>query len=828
MRRSRRILALLFLSAALAALDLHLWPREIAQAFSEWLQFGLALGAGALCVRAAQRSAPRGRRFWMLIGLGMLFWAAGQAFWAVEELALHPQWSLVAWDVLFFCSAVPLLLAVGLRPDRPPRVGSTLVFEFVLALALAFHLYLYFGLGLEDAPPEAGVPWLPRIAALRGLVVLGAFWHLVRRAEPRWRATFVDVAVGLTILHLGDTISTSLLLSGRYEPGLLDLGWTAPFVWIGLAALDWDPGVEQNTADSPAVVPEWASSRRGAVLAIGAAVLVPSLYFLTPRGAHDEPLARRRGVLALATTLGVGGLFLLRQLQLLRQVERAQTLREESFRLLFRDNPHPMLVYERSSQRFLEVNEALVAHYGYSREELLSMTLQQLSAQRVEPLLHALLEAGGPLRGVRGWHHRLKDGRDIEVDVAGHDLEFGRRHATLVTVTDVTERRQLEDRLRQAAKMEALGRLAGGIAHDFNNVLQTVLSYTSLLFHYLDPGEPAHRPVLEIDKAAERARRLVRQLLAFSRRQVLNPRTLELLGLLRDLELMLRRLMGEEIEMSMSLAPDLGLIRADRGQIEQMVLNLAVNARDAMPRGGSIRIEASNVEIPEAQPQDGRRPRPGPHVMLAVSDTGPGISPEGLEHAFEPFYTTRGLGEGIGLGLSMVYGIATQSGGFVDVESEPGRGSTFRVYLPRVPDYLARPAIPSGNLPPVGGSETILLVEDEDSVREATRTMLERLGYRVLEAGNGAEALAVATQHHGTVHLLLIDVVMPGRSGPDTARELSALRPEMKVLYASGYADAVTEAELFDPSAAFIEKPFRPDALARRVRELLGDAAPED
>jgi CheY-like chemotaxis protein len=254
--------------------------------------------------------------------------------------------------------------------------------------------------------------------------------------------------------------------------------------------------------------------------------------------------------------------------------------------------------------------------------------------------------------------------------------------------------------------------------------------------------------------------------------------------------------------------------------MEQIVLNLAVNARDAMPRGGRLTIEGKNVRLDEEQVANNHVTRPGPHVMLAVTDTGEGMSEETLEHAFEPFFSTKGMGEGTGLGLSMVYGIATQSGGHVAVDSQQGRGTTFRVYLPRVPDYMAEPAL-AGPAAPAGGSETILLVEDEDPVREVTRVMLEDLGYRVLEAGSGAEALRVAASHRGRIDVLLTDVVMPGMNGPETARRLVEVRPQTKVLYASGYADGVGDAAFLESSAAFIEKPFRRDALDRRIRALL-------
>src|SRR5436309_13230732 len=382
--------------------------------------------------------------------------------------------------------------------------------------------------------------------------------------------------------------------------------------------------------------------------------------------------------------------------------------------------------------------------------------------------------------------------------------------------------RQSEERLRQAQKMEAVGRLAGGVAHDFNNLLTVITSYSDLLLEDLGSDEPERYDDHQLRKAAEAAAALTRQLLAFSRQQVLQPRALDLKATVTGIEKLLKRLIGEDVRLTTFLAPDLGVVKADPGQIEQIIVNLAVNARDAMPTGGRLTIEAANVEMDEAYARGHAPARPGRYVMLALSDTGIGMDERTRARVFEPFFTTKDPGKGTGLGLATVYGIVKQSGGFVWVYSEPGHGTTFKVYLPRVDEppepAPAAPAIAE----PGRGTETVLVVEDAASVRMVTRQVLERYGYLVLEAPNGDTALHLEAKHPGRIHLLLTDVVMPGLSGRQLAEQLAQLRPDMKVLYASGYAaDAIVHHGILESGIAYLQKPFTPETLARRVRQVL-------
>ncbi|HUJ38967.1 MAG TPA: PAS domain S-box protein [Candidatus Acidoferrales bacterium] len=391
---------------------------------------------------------------------------------------------------------------------------------------------------------------------------------------------------------------------------------------------------------------------------------------------------------------------------------------------------------------------------------------------------------------------------------------------------DITEQKRLEDQLRQAQKMEAVGRLAGGVAHDFNNLLMVIQGHTSLLSERLQEGSAERRSVDQIHKSSERAASLTRQLLAFSRMQVMQPRVLDLNTVVADTGKMLRRVIGEDIELILRYDSGLGRVKADPGQIEQVLLNLVVNARDAMPNGGKVVIETCNLLLDETAARRITSLEPGSYVVLSVSDTGVGMDPETQSHIFEPFFTTKEQGKGTGLGLATVYGIVQQSGGHITVYSQPGQGATFRLYLPRVEEpadrgsgIRPRPKIPKG-------SETILLVEDETEVRELTREALRRGGYAVLEARDGESALRLSQNYTGTIHLLLSDVVMPNMGGPELAGRLLEMRPQLKVLYMSGYSEFISAGHgEIGPLTYFLQKPFSLESLGKKVREILDEVS---
>ena len=391
-----------------------------------------------------------------------------------------------------------------------------------------------------------------------------------------------------------------------------------------------------------------------------------------------------------------------------------------------------------------------------------------------------------------------------------------------VTVFDnITERKRLEAQLRQAQKMESVGRLAGGVAHDFNNLLTVILSGAALAKDGLSERDPARSDIREIEDAANRAAVLTRQLLAFARRQAAEPRALDLNAVTLAMDKMLRRLIGEDVELVTLLAEHLGAVWADPGHIEQVLVNLAVNARDAMPGGGKLTIETSNVTLDAESAARHVGMAPGEYVLLAVSDSGYGMAPEILEHIFEPFFTTKELGGGTGLGLSTCYGIVKQSGGWIWAYSEPGQGTTFKIYLPRI-RAEAEAFSPASSAALRGGTETVLLVEDNAQVRDIALRSLRERGYRVLQAANGGEALRAAENQSEPIALLLTDVVMPQMGGSELVERVRALRPQIKVLYTSGYTEhALVHREVLGPGIAFLPKPFDPAGLARKVREVL-------
>ena len=507
-----------------------------------------------------------------------------------------------------------------------------------------------------------------------------------------------------------------------------------------------------------------------------------------------------------------------------RRAEKEMRRSEERFRRLFDSNTIGIVVADLSGL-VLETNDAYLQMLGYTREELLSGqfrwdTLTPHEHRASDQVAVEQLQATGV---AQPWEKELlrKDGSRVPV-LIGVAMLGESEGRCIAYIVDLSSRRQLEEQFRQAQKMEAIGQLAGGVAHDFNNLLTVILGFAELAAAEIETGSRLSEPLEEIRKAGERAAGLTRQLLAFSRRQVLEPRVLDVNELVANLDKMLRRLIGEDIELATVLDPGAGRIRADAGQIEQVIVNLAVNARDAMPGGGKLTIETRNVDLDEVYAREHIAVRPGPYVMLAITDSGVGMSAETKTHMFEPFFTTKEKGKGTGLGLATVYGIVKQSEGNIWVYSELHRGTTFKAYFPRVESASENAARHLADGRSTRGSETVLLVEDEKAVRTLTRKILERSGYSVLEMADGEEALEAARLQPEPIHLLLTDVVMPQVSGPDLAARIVAMRPEVKVLFMSGYTDdAVVRHGVLADGVHFLQKPFTPEALTRKIREIL-------
>ncbi len=476
-----------------------------------------------------------------------------------------------------------------------------------------------------------------------------------------------------------------------------------------------------------------------------------------------------------------------------------------------------MWLFDAESRKLLEANQAAAKLYGYSPDEMRGMPFTELqSAEDVDRFAEQMKENANP----QIWRHRTKSGRAIDVEIAVHDVDYGQRKVELAVLMDVTGRRELEEQLRQAQKMEAVGMLAGGVAHDFNNLLTIINGYSQLLLNNLSPNDPNRHSAEQIMKAGDRAAGLTNQLLAFSRRQVMQPKVIDLNQLVTSLTAMLRRLIGEDIDLRLTLRDQLGRVSADPGQLEQVIMNLVVNARDAMPKGGALTIETANVNLDEHYAGRHVTVKPGPYVLLAVSDTGSGMDEETKSRLFEPFYTTKGPGKGTGLGLSTVFGIVKQSGGSVEVYSEKDNGSSVKVYLPRVDQKVSVER--EGRRKHLKGTETILLVEDDEMVRTLVRETLQRDGYRVIDSADPVDARRIGESHRGDIHLLITDVVMPKLSGKELARSLMASRPDMKVLYMSGYTDsAIVNSGVLQQEVAFLQKPFTPAGLSAKVREVI-------
>jgi PAS domain S-box-containing protein len=487
----------------------------------------------------------------------------------------------------------------------------------------------------------------------------------------------------------------------------------------------------------------------------------------------------------------------------------------------------PLAVFVMNPEGKIQMwNPAAERMFGWKEEEVLGRPLPTIPEDRVEEAdrLFKRVLAGESLHGLE-LRRRKKDGSPIDISVFTAPLydAHGQITGIMSLNMDITESKGLKEQLLQSQKMEVVGRLAGGLAHDFNNLLTAITGYSELVLTFMDEDNPLRQDVAEIRRAGDRAASLTRQLLAFSRKQVLQPKVLDLNNTVESMGKMLKRLLPPDIDLVISPEPNLGRVMADPGQIEQVILNLAINAGDAMDQGGRLSIETANVDLEESPARRLMEVAAGPYVMLAVSDTGCGMDSETRSHIFEPFFTTKETGKGTGLGLSMVYGIVKQSGGHISAHSKPGQGATFKIYLPRI----------SGALEPVAqifhqstakyrGQETILLVEDEAGVRQLVSTVLQRHGFTVLEASHGSDALDLSATHQGPIHLVLTDMVMPGMGGQELAQRLKPLHPDLKILFMTGYAEHANQLQdLPSREKCYLQKPFEARGLLQRVRELL-------
>jgi PAS domain S-box-containing protein len=505
-------------------------------------------------------------------------------------------------------------------------------------------------------------------------------------------------------------------------------------------------------------------------------------------------------------------------------MEEALKKSEEKFSKAFHSNPAAITIADLGRKAYLEVNEAFEEMTGYRRDDVVGRDWDELAfladAHDWDKTVARLMKEGR-LRNCE-FHFHKKNGDSGAGLLSAELIEVDGKQCTITAIVDITERLQLEAQLRQAQKLESVGRLAGGVAHDFNNLLTLINGYGDAVLKGLRPTDPLYPYAEEIKKAGEHAASLTKQLLTFSRKQVIQPRALDMNTIVNDAERMLQRLIGEDIELVTTLDPLLGQVMADPDQIHQVIMNLVVNARDAMPEGGKLEITMKNVDVDKGSMAAHPDVVPGSYVLMTITDTGIGMDEDILQSAFEPFFTTKQPGEGTGLGLSTVYGIVRQSGGWIHVRSEVGQGTSCRIYLPRIEASSVPDRAESDRAKALCGSETVLVVEDNEAVRRLTQTILKAYGYHVLEAANSTEAFALEKEHSGAIHLLLTDVILPGMNGMALSERLRALRPKLKVLFTSGYtADVIARRGVLQRDVAYLQKPFGPESLVAKVREVL-------
>jgi two-component system, cell cycle sensor histidine kinase and response regulator CckA len=539
---------------------------------------------------------------------------------------------------------------------------------------------------------------------------------------------------------------------------------------------------------------------------------------------RSDLTADERGMLQDIAAMVMDELALQLELKRIQETTKLLQASEARFRTLMESAAQGIIGINRDGVIQL-INRKAESLFGYSREELIGQTLEILlpESQRETHVTHRAGYFAHPRARPMGIGQELQgrrsDGSEFPVEISLNHVEVEGETIVISFITDISERTKMERQVRQSQKMEAVGQLAGGVAHDFNNLLTVISGYSNMLLLDLVPGSTQYESVEEISKASDRAAVLTQQLLAFSRHQVIQPKRFDVNQRVLETHRILKRLIGEDIQLELALGEGIGQIMADPGQIDQVIINLVVNARDAMPNGGRLLIETAPLDVAEAYAASHFEVSPGPHIMLAITDSGTGMTPDVQSHIFEPFFTTKPAGRGTGLGLATVYGIVKQANGAIFVYSEPGLGTTFKIVIPVAADGQIEEVEVVPHLATHGGVETVLVVEDEESVRKFVRKILEKIGYLVIEAVDGADALKVIDEHGQKIDLVLTDVVMPKVGGPELIGRLREIHPGSRVLYMSGYTDRTVPLER-DSGAAFIQKPFTPSQLGQKLKEV--------
>lgn len=777
----------------------------------------------------------RERRAWQLMTLAFSMYLIGNVMWAYYELGVDSDLS-VTWADVPYLAYYPICLTALLTFPLERAGRSRLTFGLDAGTVMLGAAIVIWYLVLRPVAAGEHTSSLELAVTLaypvcNSVLLFGVVAVLLRRPPQIARTALGILSFGIFFDAIADFGYSYQTLQNSYFGGQ----WPDCFYMLGFVLMAWSAQHQVFRAR------KGKSQRAKAIekspfswlpyAAVGLAYAL--LLYVVFRQHGTEPIIWLSVGAFLITALVVA-----RQIVALREnsrllEEKAARESEIRFEALVQHSSDAISIIDRD-RRLVYTSPASKSIFGYEGPDLYGMQLRTVvHPEDRDRAVSAISEIAASPRKSRPLDVRVRrrDGEWIYVEsVLTNLLNEPSVGGIVINSRDVTERKKAEEalheseeRLRQAQKMEAVGQLAGGVAHDFNNLLAVIIGYADLVLRRMPrDDERTHQQIEEIKKAGNRAKSLTTQLLAFSRKQVMQPKVLDLNGVVKDLDNMLRRLIGEHIEMRTVLSDDLGSVKADPGQIEQVLLNLAVNARDAMPNGGSLTIETSNVELDGGYTQTHRFVEAGSYVMIAVSDSGSGMSAELQSRIFEPFFTTKEKGKGTGLGLATVYGIVKQSGGSIWVYSEVGQGTTFKIYLPRVDEVATACEAAATAKEQLSGTETILLVEDEEAVRQMAREILKSNGYHVLHANDGNHAMQVAGQYEGAIDVMVTDVVMPHLGGRELAEKLSRARPDMRVLYMSGYTDdAIVHHGVLDGRAAFLEKPFTPDALALKVREVL-------
>ncbi|MGZ4732650.1 MAG: ATP-binding protein [Terriglobales bacterium] len=827
------ILAVGLLAGHVLVLALH---RAL---LSNLVELALAAVTAAAAYQTAQRARGFARRFWRLIGVSFTLYTLGQVFYTYYDSILHAS-PLIWWpsDALLLFYVAPMVMTLFLGDDSAEASAFSsqrqLDFLQVGIVTLSTYLFFFYEPWQSGASPQAMAMLVWRVEIVRDVVITAAFALRALLTRSRLvRSLFGRVALFLLVFSVGDLVYVYVQTWGAMpNASWYELLWTVPrTLLIGLAA-GWNP--PEETEPAPDKV-----SAEPLLLAQFAHIALPLLVLITAAHAQRKQLVV--AVIAVAASFACSSARLVlgqrAQQQLrLRQEQTAESLRaaEEKYRNIF-ENAVNGIFQVTPDGRYTAANPALVKMLGYdSAEELLRSRTYNAKENYADPALKGQFQDLLRWQGeVHNFEYEIvrKDGKKIwtsEHLKAIRD-DSGKIVAYEGTVQDITEQRKLQLQLQKAQRMESLGTLAGGIAHDFNNLLTVISGYSTLLMDGLAENPRLHPAAEQIHKAGQRAVALTRQLLVFSRHRIMQGSTVNLNMVITNMMQMLQRLIGEDIDVQTVLAADLHSVKADAGQLEQVIMNLAVNARDALPEGGKLMVQTSNIVLDEDFVKNNVGSRAGLHVLLVVSDNGTGMNPETREQIFDPFFTTKEAGRGTGLGLAVVYGIVKQSKGYITVHSEVGHGATFRIYLPAEERAAERQAASASvaRSPSPRGTETILLVEDDPAVRALANSILRDKGYAVLAPQHATEAEQICAQHPGPIHLLLTDLVMPGMNGRELARRAAALRPQIRVLYMSGYTDdALVRHQVSENIFAFIQKPFAPALLEAKVREVLDSVEP--